>query len=302
MAVVVGESLRKSYGDTTALRGVSLTVDEGEVYALVGPNGAGKTTLIRCLTGTTRPDAGTAQLFDQPLDRVNLNRLGLLPQEFQPAPRLTARELVTYYADLYEESREPRTVLDEVGLATTGDTQFRELSGGQKRRALVGIALVNDPDVLFLDEPTTGIDPAGRRAVWELIESLTTTGTTVVLTTHNLDEVDRLADRVGVLADGRLVATGTPSGLVAEHGGANRLEIMTTEPVALDAYATHHTDHGVVIEDVAPGDIGAIISELEAAGVSFQAVTWRAPALESAYLELTGEIPARSLVGTEGPE
>src|SRR6056297_2069271 len=155
---LVAEELRKSYGDTTAVDGVSLTVDEGEVFGLIGPNGAGKTTLVRCLTGTTAYE-GTASVLGDPPKEVERSRIGLLPQSFSPPERLTARELLDYYAGLYGESRDPETVLEEVGLADDADTWYEKLSGGQQRRACVGITLVNDPDVLFLDEPTTGIDP-----------------------------------------------------------------------------------------------------------------------------------------------
>ncbi|WP_115863707.1 ABC transporter ATP-binding protein [Halorussus litoreus] len=227
--VLVAEDLRRTYGDTAALSGVSLSVGDGEVFALVGPNGAGKTTLIRALTGTTEPDSGSVRVFDSRPTAVDRQRIGLLPQSFDPPERLTARELVTYYAGLYDEARDPEAILAEVGIAESAATRYENLSGGQQRRTCVGTALVNDPDLLFLDEPTTGVDPAGRRALWRLIERLADEGTTVVLTTHYMAEAERLADRVGLLADGKLAAVGSPTALVAEHGGRTRLVVETSD-------------------------------------------------------------------------
>jgi len=200
MAQVEADGLRKTYGDTVALDGVSLSVEEGEVFALVGPNGAGKTTLVRCLTGTTRPTEGSASLLGSPPAEVEKSRVGVLPQEFSPPERLTPEELVGYYASLYprDETRDPAEVVEEMGLGSSRGTRYSDLSGGQKSRLKVAVSLVNDPDVLFLDEPTTGIDPEGREDVWGVVERLADEGTTVFLTTHYMREVERLADRVAL--------------------------------------------------------------------------------------------------------
>ena len=239
--VVAGEGVRKEYGDVVALDGVDLDVAAGEVFGLIGPNGAGKTTLVRALTGTTEA-AGDLRVFGAPPAAVEPSRIGLLPQSFDPPARLTARELVDYYGGLYDEARDTEAVLDDVGMADDADAWYETLSGGQQRRTCVATAVVNDPDLLFLDEPTTGIDPAGRRAIHRLIERLAAGGTTVFLTSHAMDEVERLADRVALLRDGRVVASGAPDRLVAEHGGAPRLDADTA------AAATEET-----IERVAAG-------------------------------------------------
>jgi ABC-2 type transport system ATP-binding protein len=208
---------------------------------------------------------------------------------------LTARELFDYYAGLYDESRQPERVLSDVGLADAGETRYEELSGGQKRRVCLGTALVNDPDLVVLDEPTTGIDPAGRRTVREQILGLADAGATVLLTTHDMDEAERLADRVALLADGRLRAVGSPDELIAEHGGASRLFVETDAPPngvedALNADATvEGTDDGFVIRDVDPTDIGAIVDHLEQAGVAYEVLTWRQPGLEDVYMTLAGD-------------
>ncbi|UPV73469.1 ABC transporter ATP-binding protein [Halorussus limi] len=312
---LVAEDLRKSYGDTTALDGVSLSVGEGEVFGLIGPNGAGKTTLVRALTGTTEPDSGSVSTFGTDPASADRQRLGLLPQAFDPPERLTARELVAYYAGLYDEARDPDTVLAEVGLDAEDDTWYENLSGGQQRRTCVGTALVNDPDLLFLDEPTTGIDPAGRRALWTLVEDLADRGTTVFLTTHSMEEAERLADRVGLLADGELAAVGAPSDLVAEYGGRTRIVVETETDSGIDdgaadatglagaADALAGTDFEVeasegrlVVTGVRPEDIAEVVAALNEGGVAYESLTWTEPDLEDAFLRLTG----RSVAGGEG--
>jgi ABC-2 type transport system ATP-binding protein len=302
--VLVAEDLRRSYGDATALAGVSLSVGEGEVFALIGPNGAGKTTLVRALTGTTEPDSGSVSVFGTTPEAADRQRLGLLPQSFDPPERLTARELVEYYTGLYDEARDPEAVLSEVGMSDADATWYENLSGGQQRRTCVGIALVNDPDLLFLDEPTTGIDPGGRRALWRLIEELADRGTTVFLTTHYMEEAERLADRVGLLADGELAAVGSPSDLVAEYGGRTRVVVETDAESATvseltlgDAgFETKTTDEGLVVHGVTPEDIGRVVGALDDRGVEYEALTWKRPDLEDAFLRLTG----RSITGREG--
>jgi ABC-2 type transport system ATP-binding protein len=292
MTAVVAEDVRRVYGETVALDGVSLTVEEGEVFGLIGPNGAGKTTLVRALTGTTDAE-GRVEVFGHPPEQVDPERLGLLPQEFGPPERLTARELVEYYGGLYDEARDAESVLADVGLADDADTWYEKLSGGQKRRACVATALVNDPDLLVLDEPTTGIDPAGRRSLWALVERLADAGTTVLLTTHYMQEAETLADRVGLLADGRMAAVGTPAELVTEHGGEPRVEVTVEAGAARTAleaagYEVSETRSGIAVGGVAAREVGALAEALDDAGVEFGALSWSQPDLEDVYLALTG--------------
>jgi len=296
---VVADGVRRTYGDVVALDGVSLSVDAGEVFVLIGPNGAGKTTLVRALTGTTEPTDGTATVFGSRPAAVDRSRLGVLPQSFRPYSRLTARELVEYYAGLYDEARSVEAVLADVGMTDDADARYENLSGGQRRRTCLGIALVNDPDLLFLDEPTTGIDPAGRRTVQDRIADLAAGGTTVFLTTHDMAEAERLADRVGLLADGDLVAVGSPAELIDEHGGDRRLAVDVGGPVsaAADAVAAAAAgDYGTEIADgelrvygVEATAIGDVLASLESAGVEYTEVAWSQPSLEDVYLSLTGE-------------
>ena len=326
-AAIVADGVRRTYGDVVALDGVDLAVGSGEVFGLIGPNGAGKTTLVRALTGTTEFEGGV-RVFGRSPRAVDPARIGLLPQSFDPPARLTARELVGYYGGLYDEARDVDAVLRDVGMADDADTWYETLSGGQKRRTCVATALVNDPDLLFLDEPTTGIDPAGRRSLHRLIERLAAGGTTVFLTSHAMDEVERLADRVALLRDGRVVASGAPAALIAEHGGRPRLDVLLASQVTeeeldrLSTRVTNDLDGEVVIEtsegadvtsaesadvtsaesvDVAstenglrfvgvrPEAIGSAVDTLESVGIAFESLTWSEPSLEDVYLRLTGE-------------
>jgi ABC-2 type transport system ATP-binding protein len=296
MDALVAEGVARRYGETVALDGVSLTVDEGEVFALVGPNGAGKTTLVRALTGTTDAE-GTVSVFGESPETVDRERIGLLPQDFTPAERLTARELVDYYGGLYDERRDTDSVLADVGMADDAATHYEDLSGGQQRRTCVATALVNDPDLLVLDEPTTGIDPAGRRALWSLLEELAAGGTTIFLTTHYMEEAERLADRVGLLAGGQLVAVDSPSALVETHGGESLLRIdgdIDGSVAESLEYPATVTERGLTVRDVPPEAIGDVVGTLSAAGVSYDSLTWTEPDLEDVYLELTGSAVTES--------
>jgi ABC-2 type transport system ATP-binding protein len=290
MDVVVAADVSRRYGETVALDGVSLSVSEGEVFGLVGPNGAGKTTLVRALTGTTDAE-GRVELFGTPPRDVDEERLGLLPQEFDPPSRLTPRELLEYYGGLYDEARPPEELLAEVGITDSADDYYETLSGGQKRRTMVATALVNDPDLLVVDEPTTGIDPAGRRRLWSLLEELAASGTTIVLTTHYMAEAQELADRVGMLANGELVAVDAPEQLIRNHGGDSLLYVegdVERVPGGLD-YEASLSDGRLTIRDVSPEEIAEVTQVLAEAGVEYDSLTWTEPDLEDVYLELTGQ-------------
>lgn len=303
---VEADDVHRSYGDTTALDGVSVSVGSGEVFALVGPNGAGKTTLVRCLTGTTRPTSGEVRLLGVPPGDADKTKVGVLPQDFSPPGRLTPDELVGYYSSLYPEeaTRDPGALVEEMGLTESRGKRYTDLSGGQKSRLKVAVSLVNDPEVLFLDEPTTGIDPEGREHVWGVVERLADEGTTVFLTTHYMREVERLADRVGLLNEGRLVEVGETDEVVRAHAGEPRLLVRTVGPVeeaveTLDGNgsgcvnATESAEEGeeevLVLEGVGVDRIGEALDRLEEAGIEYDELRWREPGLEEAYLRLTGE-------------
>jgi ABC-2 type transport system ATP-binding protein len=290
--VVNAENVSRRYGETVALSDVSFSVSAGEIFAIIGPNGAGKTTLIRALTGTTDAD-GEVSVFGRPPTEVARGRIGLLPQEFTPADRLTARELVTYYAGLYDDARDPDAVLEDVGLTDSEGTFYEDLSGGQKRRVCVGTALVNEPELLILDEPTTGIDPTGRRELWDLIEGLADGGTTILLTTHYMAEAETLADRVALLSGGELVALDSPDELIARHGGDSRLvieaddEARVGETLAAAGYERLPDERHVAVP-AGPKEIPAIVEALEHNDVGYEGLVWRQPSLEEVYVALTG--------------
>jgi ABC-2 type transport system ATP-binding protein len=268
--------LRKSYGDRVAVGNLDLDIGAGEVFALLGPNGAGKTTTVEILEGHRRRDAGTVQVLgEDPADRRRSwrARIGIVLQSGTEGVELTVREMVTHFARYYPRPRDPDEVIAAVGLTAQAGTRLRRLSGGQRRRVDVALGMVGHPELLFLDEPTTGFDPEARRAFWELITALSGAGTTILLTTHYLEEAEALADRVGVLAGGALVATGTPADIggragaeatVGWHDGAQPRLATTATPTRLIAELAARFDGEI------PG------------------LTVTRPSLEDAYLQLIG--------------
>ena len=252
--VVEVDDLTREYGSTVAADGVTFDVREEEVFALVGPNGAGKTTVVEILECLRTPTSGSATVVGFDVERephAVKERIGVLPQSFHTFDRLTVRENVVLARRLYDEGFAVETVLDRLDLDGYADTRFGALSGGWQQRTGLAMALVSDPDLLFLDEPTTGLDPAARRTTWTQIDRLADAGTTVVLTTHYMEEVEELADRAGLLVDGELVAVDTVSTLVDRYGGAVKLVVRAgsdgvDETVATElrsaAVETYRTD------------------------------------------------------------
>jgi ABC-2 type transport system ATP-binding protein len=273
--------LRKSYGDTVALRGVSFEVAEGEVFGLLGPNGAGKTTTVEILEGYRRRDGGDARVLghdpgDTP--RALRERVGVVLQHSELSPLLTVRETHQLFAGYYTSSRDVDEVIALVGLDEKRDARVKTLSGGQRRRLDLGVALVGDPDLVFLDEPTTGFDPAARRAAWDMVRSLRSLGTTILLTTHYLDEAQQLADRVAVLRDGEIVRMGAPAELI---GDSAITEIRYRRDGELVVVET--TDPTRVLHD--------LTSAALADGRPLEHLEVRRPTLEDVYLDLVGEEP-----------
>ena len=226
-AAITANGVRKSYGTFEALRGVDLEIREGEVFALLGPNGAGKTTFVEILEGFRTRTAGEATVLGVDPERGGPEwraRLGIVLQSAGFFEQLTPDEITAHFASFYPKHLDPRRVVDMVGLAEKRNARCRSLSGGQKRRVDLALGIVGDPDLIFLDEPTTGLDPQGRRQIWEVVREFTALGKTVVLTTHYLDEAEQLADRVGVIIRGELVEVGTPR----EIGGRERARTRVT--------------------------------------------------------------------------
>jgi len=228
--VIEVSALRKTYGETVAVDDVSFDIRAEEVFALVGPNGAGKTTTVEILECLRRPTAGSATVLgrDVTTDSRSIKaEIGVVPQSFHTFDRLSVRENVVLIRRLYDEGLSVDAVLEELDLTEWAETPFHSLSGGLKRRTGMAMALVSDPAVLFLDEPTTGLDPDARRTTWEQIQGLADRGTTVVLTTHYMEEVERLADRAALLLDGRIEAIDTVPNLIDRYGGAIKVVVRS---------------------------------------------------------------------------
>jgi ABC-2 type transport system ATP-binding protein len=273
---IVARDLRKSYGEVEALRGVTFEVQSGEVFGLLGPNGAGKTTTVEILEGYRRRDGGdVAVLGHDPTDapRELRERIGVVLQHSEFNPLLTVREVHRMFAGYYRRPRDVDEVVGLVGLGAKRDARVKTLSGGQKRRLDLGVALVGDPDLVFLDEPTTGFDPAARRSAWELIRALRLLGKTILLTTHYLDEAQQLADRVAVIREGRIVSMGTPAELIGETRKAEIRFRRNGELVSMETDEPTRVLHELTAEALATD------GELEHLEV-------RRPTLEDVYLEL----------------
>jgi ABC-2 type transport system ATP-binding protein len=232
---VVVESVVKSYGSRKALDGLSFEVQPGEVFALLGPNGAGKTTTVESLEGYRRPDAGRVRVLglDPSRDAGRLTpRMGVMLQEGGLYPAITPREALALFSRFYPQPRPADELLCLVGLEEAAGTRYRRLSGGQKQRLALALALVGRPEIVFLDEPTSGMDPQARRTTWEVVSQLRAGGVTLLLTTHYLEEAERLADHVAIIDRGRLVALGTPAELVT--GNSSTVRLRTVAPVDLE--------------------------------------------------------------------
>jgi len=228
-------SLKKTYGDIKAVDGITFSVSKGEVFALLGPNGAGKTTAIEIMEGLRKKDEGTVKVlgFDPWKEGHKLHKkIGVIPQDFTFFEKATPQEAIQYYSDLFGVKINPDQLLKEVLLEDSDKVLFENLSGGQKQKTGLALALVNSPELLFLDEPTTGLDPNARRAIWEVIREFKAKGKTIVLTTHYLDEAQQLSDRVAIMNNGQIVAIGTADEIIEQHGSGERLEIQGTEELA----------------------------------------------------------------------
>jgi ABC-2 type transport system ATP-binding protein len=272
--------LRKSYGRVDAVRGLSFAVELGEVYGLLGPNGAGKTTTVEILEGYRARSGGQVWVLGQDpehRDRSLQERVGIVLQSSGLYPRLTVREAVEHFAKAYPSPRDPVETIALVGLEEQGDARTRELSGGQRRRLDLALALVGDPELIFLDEPTTGFDPAARRTAWNVVRRLRDLGKTVLLTTHYLEEAQALADRVAIIRDGAIVAEGPPGELgggggvyrVSYLSEGRRVELQTEDPTEL----LHRLTRDALARD----------ERLEGLEVA-------RPTLEDVYLELTDRV------------
>ena len=301
MAIVV-ERLVKSYGSKAAVRELTFSVARGEIFALLGPNGAGKTTTVEILEGYRAADSGVTKVLglDPRRDGARLRpRIGVMLQQDGAYNYLTARELLTLFANFYSAPEDPDRLLQVVGLTDSAGTRCRQLSGGQKRRLSLALALVGRPELIFLDEPTTGMDPQARRATWEMLRELRDRGSTLLLTTHFMDEAERLADRIAIMDHGELLALDTPAGLTREQS-TTTTEVRFTAPGAVDVAALGKLPGARIARSDAPGsyvietgDAAALLVELtkalRAAGITLSELRVGHNSLEDVFLQLTGK-------------
>jgi ABC-2 type transport system ATP-binding protein len=298
---LVLRQLRKAYGDVVAVDGLDLEVRSGECFGLLGPNGAGKTTTIEICEGLTEPDAGEVFILGRRWgsdDRELRELLGISLQETQFAEKLTVGETVRLFRSFYPRGPEPDEVIDLVQLRETAGARVGQLSGGQRQRLALACALVGDPELLFLDEPTTGLDPQSRRQLWELIERFRAGGRSILLTTHYMEEAERLCDRVAIVDHGRIITQGTPRELIASLGAEHVLEFAVADGAVLDT--------GAIAGVVGAGEPGrqdgvwrlqvselheampALLGELRRQGVQLSELRTHSATLEDVFVALTG--------------
>jgi len=299
LSAIVVEGLRKHYGDLAAVDGLSFEVTEGEVFCVLGPNGAGKTTTVEILEGhRTRSDGHVEVLGHDPqtAGREFRERIGIVLQDAGLDEEFSVRELVTLYRTLYPRRRDVDELIALVGLADKAESRVQTLSGGQRRRLDLALGLVGDPDLLFLDEPTTGFDPSARRKAWVLVDSLRALGKTILLTTHYMDEAQHLADRVAVIAKGRLVALGTPDELSGQQTAAALISFHL--PAGANAADLPDLGNDVQIDGPQvsartprPTETLAVLTTWAAQrSIELESLRLTRPTLEDAYLRLIGDL------------
>ena len=299
-AVISVEGLCKHYGAIHAVDGISFEVKEGEIFGMVGPNGAGKTTTIECLEGLRQPDGGVVQVLGYdppPAGSALYERIGVQLQESALPPRLQVREALDLFASFYRHPLDAGVLLDQLGLGEKRRSPFAKLSGGQKQRLFIALALVGDPELVFLDELTTGLDPQARRNMWDLVREVRGRGKTVFLTTHYMEEAERLCDRVLIIDQGRVVALDTPENLIRSLGVENRV-VFVSDPMTDAALASlrglpaasrvEQSGERVVVHGRADGLVSAVVNTMEDAGCPFSDLRTEQPDLEDVFLALTG--------------
>jgi len=287
-------SLRKQYGEKVAVDGLDLSVERGEIFALLGPNGAGKTTTVEILEGYRSRDGGEVRVLGADpanASRAWRSRIGIVLQSANDQAELTVGELVRHFARYYPGPRDPDELIDAVGLTDKVATRTRQLSGGQRRRLDVALGIIGRPELLFLDEPTTGFDPQARRSFWDLLSGLRDGGTTVLLTTHYLDEADHLADRVAVLRDGKVLALGTPADLVGRTNQAAIVRWTEQDPDGSVRHCEARTE--------TPQAYLRELSALKRLGVDAELPGLQVlrPSLEEVYLDMIGGPPSEPAAG-----
>lgn len=291
------ENLHKSYGSIKAVDGLSFRVLEGEVYSLLGPNGAGKTTTVEIIEGIRKADSGAVSVLgmDPWHSRSSLRKtVGIMPQDFRFVERINPAEAIRFYCTLFDVQDRSQELLDLVELQDVRHVHFQNLSGGQKQKLGICLALVNDPKVVFLDEPTTGLDPRARRRIWDLIRKLKSEGRTVILTTHYLEEAEMLADRVGIVFKGKMLVEGTPKEIIEKKGKGKRL-LVSSDP-KLTSYMENQLqlhctpEEGLVSAHIRSNrDVIDILSFVEKNGIPVSNLQIREDTLEDIFIEMVGK-------------
>ncbi len=291
--------LKKYYGDLKAVDGISFTVKQGEVFGLLGPNGAGKTTTIEIMEGLRERNGGNVKILglDPWKNGYELHKkIGVIPQEFTFFEKTSPREAINYYANLFNVKVNADEILKEVLLEDMAKQSFENLSGGQKQKTGLALSLVNSPELLFLDEPTTGLDPNARRAIWEVIRGLKAKGKTIILTTHYLDEAQQLSDRVAIMDHGHIVAMGTTEEIIQQHGSGERLEIHGNEKLA--EYIKANTELEVEYDRAKQEltiplkkkiDALAALAAAEQSGLDWGEIQTRQDSLDDVFVKLVSE-------------
>ena len=298
MQAIEVQNLRKTYGTTVAVEDISFEVQTGEIFGMVGPNGAGKTTTIECVEGLRRPDAGYVRVLGLDPQRHGYalrQRIGVQLQESALPDRIKVWEALDLFTALYPQTVDGEELLELLNLQGQRHTPFAKLSGGQKQRLFIALALINDPQLVFLDELTTGLDPQARRAMWDLVRRIRERGKTVFLTTHYMEEAERLCDRVAIVEQGKIVALDSPQNLIRNLGADSRLVFTVDEnydPNGLSALPgvtrVESVAGRVVVYGRGDGFVGAVVNALTANGLRFRDLHTEQPSLEDVFLTLTG--------------
>lgn len=292
------QNLRKTYDKVVAVDDISFEVREGEIFGVVGPNGAGKTTTIECLEGLRKADAGTIEVLgiDPNRDERKLRQtIGVQLQQAALPARIKVWEALDLFASFWDNPADWRLLLDRIGLADKKNAAFATLSGGQKQRLFIALALLNDPRLIFLDELTTGLDPQARRSMWDLVREIRDQGRTVVLTTHFMEEAERLCDRVAIMDRGRLVALDSPANLIRTHAAESRVAFTAAAGCELGFQSIPGVSRidrdgdRIVVQGSGDGMVGEVVNALTGNGIAFRDLRTEQATLEDVFLKLTGK-------------
>ena len=308
-AAIEVDGLVKRYGPLAAVDGIQFSVMSGSVFSFLGPNGAGKTTTTEILEGLRKRTEGEVRVLglDPWTEGDALHkRIGVIPQDFRFFEKITPKEAIEYYRALFHTKVDPHTLLDKVELADKANSRFDTLSGGQKQKLGLALALTNEPEICFLDEPTTGLDPHARRAIWAVIRSLKREGRTIFLTTHYLEEAELLADRVAIIHHGKIIAAGSPSEIIAAHGKPARMTVIGSPSLA--AYLQMNLGAAAVVEDGKisvtlreKGDALKILTAIEESGLPWTSFTTTNDTLDDVFVRLVGQMDEGTLKSEGSP-